>query len=172
MKLTKEKEQIFESQYIRIYEEGKKRYQNDEEFEDLLQILFSGYREALHKADLSQNYHAFCMRNAHWECYKEFNSRTKRNRHQCLIKNLDLLSEYGGDPVTIVSDVSTEEQISFDARLARFAELYNDLTSSDRYIIDYCLFGIGDEKPKVKIRRQQMVVKAFRESTKELFNVA
>jgi hypothetical protein len=172
MKLTKEKEQIFESQYIRIYEEGKKRYQNDEEFEDLLQILFSGYRVALQKANLSQNYHAYCMRNAHWECYKEFNKRTKRNHHQCLVENLDLLSEYGGAHVSPVSDVTIEEQVSFDASLTKFAELYKDLSSSDLSVIDHCVFGIGNEKPEVKIRRQQMVVKAFREAAKELFNVA
>lgn len=172
MELTKQRELIFESEYSRIVDEGKSCYRNDEEFEDLLQILLIGYRVALKKADLALNYHAYCMKYAHWDCFKELNKRKKRKSYQ---SQLTSLSESCKEEDTIFFKVCTttlEDQVTFETHLSKLAMLYEQLKPSERSVIDERIFGFCTGIIKVKTRRQQMIVSALRKELKESIDAA
>ena len=171
MRLTKEREEIFIRNWPRINQEAKQRYKKDQDYEDLLQILLSSYRIALHRADLSQNYHPYCLRFAHWECLKALNKRNK-------VRQSEVLYEFIGEFDYSIDNTSAEtittnieEQVELETALSKLVQLYTDLSSSDRIVIDYCVFGQTQHTPTVKTRRQQMIVKAFKEASKEILNI-
>lgn len=176
MMLSKERESIFNKQIAFIKTEAKKCFGLLSDFEDLYQLLLLNYAIALKNAELTLNFHAYCMKRGMWACYKELNkNKLFKENHQYLedIKpNLDYDLDNDYLRMHSENDNRLENDVALHEGLAKIISLHSRLLHQEKLVVNSVILGDKTSLPSVKTRRQQMITKDFKIKVREILSAA
>lgn len=176
MKLSQEREAIFKEQVSYIKAEGMKCFGLLSEFDDLYQLLLINYAIALQNADLTVNFHAFCMKRGMWACYRELNKNKLFKQNHKYLEDIKPNLDYDLVNVYLQIDSENDNRLEYDVALneglAKIIRLHSRLLPQEKLVVNSVILGDKTSLPSVKVRRQQMIAKEFKIKVREILSAA
>lgn len=172
MSLLKEREIIFRNMYPDLKKRVAKRFGHLRNHDDLLQLVSMHYAIALSEADLSKNYHAYCMQKGWWGCKYELEKENIELKASEFNEEFESKLHYDTGLINKNLHESPETECLLEIKLRRISSIFINLSCNERKTIEKRIFGFQKTVPNIKLRRQQMITKEFREKVREILCAA
>lgn len=171
MKLNATQEQLLNKHLYKIRAETRRRFGHRTDFDDLYQVMLINYCLALKKADLSENFHSYCMQLGKWACMREIKKSKYFSQHHMYIEESEANLDYDIRESHSINGTVEQELAVADA-VQKIVTLHSQLAPQDMLVVNNTILGDSKRCTTIKLRRQQMIAKQFKDDVKELLNVA
>lgn len=167
MKLSREKERIFNQRYSSIVAYVHSRFRSCVDLDDIAQEATIAYAEALNESDLTSNYHSYCMTRAKWGALKQIKRHDNKNKVsesslQCSVSGQGALNIGICDQNNVNSD--SINPVTLCSVLEKVYATYQQLKPSHRDYIEKSYWDKSKSNVKntiIKERRGRDIKKAF-----------
>lgn len=171
MQLNATQEKLLNKHLHKIKAETMRQFGHRSDIDDLYQVMLINYCVALKKADLSENFHSYCIQLGKWACIREINKSKYFSQHHMFIEEFEENLDYDSKYLHSVND-TLEQDLAMTDAVKKIVKLHSQLTPQDMLVVNHSILGDTKRCTTIKLRRQQMIAKQFKDSVKELLNVA